>query len=261
MPISAAAASAGAALAGDAVNAVIQGKMNKRQYERAINFWKLQNVYNSPAEQMKRFKQAGLNPNLIYGNADNSASSLSLPDQEVPRVEPSRAMASYYNTKIQTAQVNNMEAQNAVLRQQAELLSAQTDNLRSQKNSRDFDLGFKTDTRDYDISYAQERLRGAMIANDYRLDENDRRALLSAQSLKEGVQRIINMQASKELTENRRALTVQQMNAVAQQYENLVHSGELQRMEIELRKQGVTSQDELWQRIAAKLLSKLGLGF
>lgn len=39
-----------------------------KQQEQAYNLelWNLQNKYNSPAEQMKRFQDAGLNPNLIY---------------------------------------------------------------------------------------------------------------------------------------------------------------------------------------------------
>ena len=39
------------------------------QYEwnKNLEMWNLQNMYNSPASQMQRFKQAGLNPNLIYG--------------------------------------------------------------------------------------------------------------------------------------------------------------------------------------------------
>jgi hypothetical protein len=32
-----------------------------------LNMWNLANEYNSPANQMSRFKDAGLNPNLMYG--------------------------------------------------------------------------------------------------------------------------------------------------------------------------------------------------
>jgi hypothetical protein len=33
-----------------------------------IRFWQMQNEYNTPANQMKRLQEAGLNPNLIYGS-------------------------------------------------------------------------------------------------------------------------------------------------------------------------------------------------
>lgn len=47
-----------------------------KQQEQAYNLelWNLQNEYNSPAAQMARYQDAGLNPNLIYSQ-QNSASS------------------------------------------------------------------------------------------------------------------------------------------------------------------------------------------
>lgn len=47
-----------------------------KQQEQAYNLelWKLQNEYNSPAEQMKRFQEAGLNPNLIYSQQNTAQS-------------------------------------------------------------------------------------------------------------------------------------------------------------------------------------------
>lgn len=46
-----------------------------KQQEQAYNLelWNLQNQYNSPAEQMKRFQDAGLNPNLIYQQQNTAA--------------------------------------------------------------------------------------------------------------------------------------------------------------------------------------------
>lgn len=53
-----------------------------KQQEQAYNLdlWNLMNEYNSPAAQMQRFQDAGLNPNLIYGqsnatSAPNAASA------------------------------------------------------------------------------------------------------------------------------------------------------------------------------------------
>lgn len=48
----------------------------EKAYQRQVQMWNMQNLYNSPAEQMKRFGAAGLNPHLIYGqgspgNANN----------------------------------------------------------------------------------------------------------------------------------------------------------------------------------------------
>jgi ATP-dependent Lon protease len=40
----------------------------KRANRFNIDMWNRQNLYNSPKEQMRRLRDAGLNPNLIYGN-------------------------------------------------------------------------------------------------------------------------------------------------------------------------------------------------
>lgn len=43
------------------------------QYNAKVNYayWVANNLYNSPAAQMARFQEAGLNPNLIYGKENN----------------------------------------------------------------------------------------------------------------------------------------------------------------------------------------------
>lgn len=51
--------------------ALLQNRANKQlakhTFNKNVEMWKMQNEYNSPKAQMQRFKEAGLNPNLIYG--------------------------------------------------------------------------------------------------------------------------------------------------------------------------------------------------
>lgn len=69
---------AGAALAGQGINAMAQSSMNKRtrqwnermyalQRQNSLQDWHMQNQYNSPTQQQQRIKDAGLNPHLMYG--------------------------------------------------------------------------------------------------------------------------------------------------------------------------------------------------
>lgn len=55
--------------------------MGERKYERDRNDanrdWDRQNAYNSPKAQMERFKEAGLNPNLMYGQGTPGNASAS----------------------------------------------------------------------------------------------------------------------------------------------------------------------------------------
>lgn len=57
-------------------------------YQRELSLLKFQNDFNSPAAQMQRFKDAGLNPNLVYGQG-SPGNMLSKPS--VPQQAPSRA--------------------------------------------------------------------------------------------------------------------------------------------------------------------------
>lgn len=48
-------------------------------YNRQIALWQMENEYNSPANQMQRFIDAGLNPNLVYGQLQNGLGAPSVP--------------------------------------------------------------------------------------------------------------------------------------------------------------------------------------
>jgi len=67
-------------------------KRQRRADAQNIKFWDMQNKYNSPKEQMARLKDAGLNPNLIYGAKANTGIA--------GAVAPSKA--SPYNVKDPT---------------------------------------------------------------------------------------------------------------------------------------------------------------
>lgn len=55
-------------------------------YQRDIEKWNLQNEYNTPQAQMERFKQAGLNPHLIYGQG-TPGNAQSYPQYQAPRYQ------------------------------------------------------------------------------------------------------------------------------------------------------------------------------
>jgi hypothetical protein len=93
-----------------------QEKMYKRQYEDNLELWRLQNQYNTPLAQMGRLKQAGLNPNLIYGKGTGGGQAGLPKSPEVGAVqarEPSYAgaigaISSYMDIKAKQAQIENL---------------------------------------------------------------------------------------------------------------------------------------------------------
>lgn len=72
-------AQAGINLGTSAINGLLSFGMAHYQNKLAIQNWKMQNEYNSPKNQMARFAEAGLNPNLIYGSG-NPGNASSAPD-------------------------------------------------------------------------------------------------------------------------------------------------------------------------------------
>lgn len=60
--------------------------MAEYSYSKDLEMWNRQNEYNTPQAQMSRFKEAGLNPNLIYGKG-NPGNATVLPKYNVPKLE------------------------------------------------------------------------------------------------------------------------------------------------------------------------------
>lgn len=79
-------------------------------YERNLEQWNRQNAYNSPGQQMLRFKAAGLNPNLIYGQGSagnaNSSPQMSTPNVSAPQMTAPQKGAYDWSATIQNALQN-----------------------------------------------------------------------------------------------------------------------------------------------------------
>lgn len=78
------------------INAWISADQNKKQREFDLRqtqiqyahdeaMWNKGNAYNSPASQMQRFKDAGLNPHLIYGQGTSGTTVVSPPKYQAPK--------------------------------------------------------------------------------------------------------------------------------------------------------------------------------
>lgn len=50
-----------------------QKKLIELQYQKNLEQWNRENENNAPKAQMQRLSEAGLNPNLVYGNGNNTA--------------------------------------------------------------------------------------------------------------------------------------------------------------------------------------------
>lgn len=126
---------------GGQVYAANMGKRSRKAYiklakemaeynnQMAEKHWQMQNEYNAPSAQMARYKEAGLNPYLVYGNMENSAGAISTPAAETPDIsEPvgfnplkalSDSVVAYQNIVAQEQANTNAKIQSDILAAQA----------------------------------------------------------------------------------------------------------------------------------------------
>lgn len=90
-------------------------KLAEQQNQFNLDMWNLQNEYNSPSSQMRRFAEAGLNPNLIYGqgSSGNSSSAPQMVTPDAPKFDKAaQELAKAFNIEnLLTIHANRKKAQ------------------------------------------------------------------------------------------------------------------------------------------------------
>lgn len=114
---------------------LLQRHWNLKDYAKqradALADWNRVNEYNSPIAQMTRYKQAGLNPNLIYGQMTTSPSVRSSNLQSSNLQNPFSGMGSkIIQALIAKNQISNMN-------KDLEVKSEQIKNLEAERNLKD----------------------------------------------------------------------------------------------------------------------------
>lgn len=172
-------------LLGSGINAIAQNRANRQnlklaQYQNAwqsaendkafknnVLMWNMQNAYNSPTAQMSRLRQAGLNPNLVYGSGVTGNSAGSAPQYEPIKVqratmEPYRgwnlglsdAVSTYMAARQNKVQIENMEAQNKLIKEQARTEGIRQGNIAMSTARSGFDLNLARELRNVSIDRA-----------------------------------------------------------------------------------------------------------
>lgn len=132
MPIDLATAMSGGSVLTNVLGGFIgsnrQDVLNKRsarlQHRQNMELLKYQLDYNTPANQMKRYSEAGLNPNLVYGqgNPGNMSSAPSYPEVKAPDVQ---SITSGLGSQIADLAIKARQAK--LLETQADLNKVKTD--------------------------------------------------------------------------------------------------------------------------------------
>lgn len=235
-------------------------KFSERMYNKqkgdAIEFWNMQNAYNSPEQMMQRYTDAGLNKNLIYGSGgSNSAGNLDLPDMKPvdfrePRIGGSGANMSNLllsaDLRIKNAQADNLKVQNEVIRQDAYLRAQQ-----AAKEGLNVDL-FR-DTYGYQADAYRENVRKTRTETDVLINRDAREAVANATSVAEATERMLTMQ-------QQRTKIPYETDKLRAEIDNLRRVGILDDFEIALRKNNLSFRDPAWQRYVSLFLDDIQSG-
>lgn len=147
-------------------------KLAKYQNDWNLAQWKRENEYNLPINQMQRLREAGLNPNLVYGGGATTLSASS-PKAERATMRPYTGWNlggdSFVNAELgyQRLQKDNELADSQIqVNNQQKLESAQRiAESAARKAGMDFDLGLKKDLRQTQLDTALENLNQVRNSN------------------------------------------------------------------------------------------------
>lgn len=256
-----------ASTAVQAAGVIAQGNLNKRtrkwneaqiaqQRQWSLDDWNMQNEYNSPTSQMARLREAGLNPNLVYGKgADNTAMAINKPQAQQwnPKSPDVSGLANSLfagaDLAMKQAQTDLVRKQMTVLDQDMMLKSAQTAQTLQNTAKTQQQYEQAQSLFPYDLQGKQLDMQAKTQNIDIREQENARAAALNTQSLKEGLLRMGQL-------ELQQANTKMEQERIRATIDAIKKDNELRSYEIDLNRKGVQKTDtffwrqmiELWNR-------------
>lgn len=172
-------------------SAISQGGMNKKNREFAKeqsevayaydqDMWNKKNAYDTPAEQMKRLKKAGLNPNLVYGTGSATQASGQIPkysvakhtSQAIPTPDVMSELNKYHDTKMKKAQINNVEANTIATNQKATNDAITNDILTARAGQEGIKLNYAEVMAQYNLQGKQLGNQNTKLRNDHQQELN-----------------------------------------------------------------------------------------
>lgn len=251
-------------LIGQGINAFTQGTMNRKtrkwsekMYERqradSLADYHMQNQYNSPAQQMARLREAGLNPNLVYGNGADAtggvvrSTSMTPWKPEPPRFDPGSAMAQYVDTRMKEAQIDNLKAQNDAISADATLKTNTAAKVLIDTAKTEQEKQQAAELFPYQIEATKAQTDRTLKETDVLIRRDTREAMQNSSNLQEALQR---------MAESRSRVVTDSMRREVMQIEKKLKTLELD-LNKGLKPLGLTAQDGVLWRLAAVALQKL----
>lgn len=271
--------SGGANVGGSILNAASQAAQNRKsrkwsekmyaiQRADALADWNRETSYNSPAEQMKRLRDANLNPALLYGNGA-VAEAPRVRSSDAPSWDPKApdwgsgvqnlgdAFAMMYDIKLKEAQTNNVMAATDVSAEEKLLKRAQTFATLSSTGKTDLEaqelmikLSNAQSLSDISVDTARANLNRTYAETEISLQANERAAIAQSSTLKEAAMRILHMQYQN-------AKSVDERREISARIDQIQKSTEIMEEDLKLKRQGIQPHDKLFQRKVVEAINNI----
>lgn len=229
---------------------------NKEQAEYAYakdkEMWEQNNVYNSPQAQMQRLKEAGLNPNLVYGTGTVGNTSTQTPRYNPPNIE--------YNQKPMVTLENMPDFLS--MYQNFEMKQAQIDNIRAQTDN----TAMRTLTEDFRQNLMDIQGSKIDLDRDIALNLWPYNANIKQQNFERGtvdidksLQQIKNMKQDEQLKMLEQHYKSRQITTETIKAEKMAAEKLFQDHKNEWIKMGVTTSDNAFVRIMVRMMNESGI--
>ena len=161
----------------------------RTQNQWNIEQWQRENDYNSPSAQMARYRAAGLNPDLIYGQQNLSAASPEL-TSGAPGEAQDMSPVSHVYRSFGEATKGMIESQ--LLQAQIDNIKADTNQKESQTTGQNLDNILKQQTLPNEIQLSGLKVEGAQAMNNLTIAQREE----VVQNIQESKQRVDESKAN-----------------------------------------------------------------
>lgn len=238
---------AGLPVIGNVISALSARREQKKQTERDLKFWHMQNDYNSPQNQMKRLQSAGLNPNLVYGQSSGGAAGqaerLKSPDLDSTAhkwIDPEGSvdtLSGYADFEVKKAQTDNIKANTQVAQENALLLGMKTYGEGLSNHMKLSQSRVSDSMADTSLEMAKENLRN--LKQNIGINEK-----VESRNAVEFAERIMTQRLGRDLT--------------SAQIANVRADNDLKKLDARLAQMGVRPNDPFYATAIMRLMTEKG---
>lgn len=190
-----------------------QNEYNRQQaeWQNQVNLqnWQLENEYNTPANQIQRMQEAGLNPNLMYGNGTASAGNAG---SVAPAASVDAAPAPQLDLSLGDIGKSFMDTYTKI--KQNEYMDSQKQFTEAQRDNAYMDSLIKQTQNERDkVALAREII--GLDVDKHTRDSIIRNIFLQGE---ESQARVDNLRTSSDLMDSQRLLNQEQVNKIKREY-------------------------------------------